>query len=137
MIPDGSEPTGNVFRTRSVDGEIIDTEPSSVFATQIALDVATSADGPTPTWIGCPTTASVCGLTRDTVPSPLLATRIDPFGATVTATGSRPTGICATEWVLGSILDRVPAAALATQIAPSLPTATLVGGLLTGTASAT
>ena len=93
-IPAGSEPTGILATTRSVAMSIFDTEAFSVFATQTALPVATSALGPAPTRTGDPTTSSFSGLTRETVPSPLLATQIEPSGATVTATGSLPTGIC-------------------------------------------
>ena len=107
-----------------------------MFATQTALEVATSALAPAPTGTVA-TTSLFSGLMRETVPLPLLATQTEPSGPIVTATGSLPTGICVITCVFGSILDSVPDAALATQIAPSPPTATLVGWAVTGTADVT
>jgi hypothetical protein len=59
-------------------------------------------------------------LTRDTVPSPLLATHTLPRRVTVTALGADPTGmVCTTAWLAGSIRYSLPSALSAAQTEPS------------------
>ena len=116
--PAGRAPTV-IASTLLSAGSTRATEPRSV-VTQIDSPPAATPDGSSPTGIVL-VTDSVCGSTRDSVPSWPFATQTEPK-STATPVGPRPTLMGSNTPLRGSSLRSLPPDSLAAHTAPS-PTA--------------